>query len=928
MKKLCNLAILGCLFSISIHAQTPEFPLSPDADYRQGSLLFTQKAYTAAHTLLSRYLTHSDEHRQEAEYMLTCIAYAQQDADVISRLETYLTTYPDTPHRHSLEAMLGSSYYLAGDYDTAVALLSSSNLEQLPTGERDKLTYQMAVSYYLTGNFREAAAWFEVLRTVDASCARSCAYYLGSIAYAQDNYAATIREYETFCDEGGALQHPDEYKLGMAYFQTKDYRQAATELLKATAYNDELTQSAYWHLGLAYLQLPENDRTKARMAFQQAAALDTDAGIKEQAAYNYAMCLYDTSFSAFGEAITVFERFLNEFPRSVYADRVNNHLMDVYLNTHSYEAALQSINRIKQPDQRVLEIKQNILLQLGTQAFAGGDFTRAIAYLGQAINAESNRKLTAEAYYWRAEAHYRTDQLPQATTDYTHYLNLTPPSAVNALVYYNLGYIAFRQTDYYRARTRLEQYVRSERDHPQSLADAYNRLGDCYLMTRDFSRANNAYAQAESFNTGVGDYSFFQMALVAGLQKDYAGKINLLNRLIGKFPASPYVTDAMYEKGRAYVLMDNRQQAGKTFEELLQRYPVAPVARKAAAEIGLLHYQANEYEQAIAAYKRVIERYPGSDEAKLALQDLQSIYIDTDRVDEYAQWTAEQPAGMRLNVNEQDSLTYVAAERIYARGQKEQAAASLQRYLQSFPEGAFALNAHYYLMRMANERKDYDAVLTHSAALIAYPDSPYAEEALLVRATVQYDQKQYADALTTYEQLREKASTDTNRILAEIGMLRAAFLTDAHTATIKAADYLLAETNLTPEQTNEARYCRAKAYLSEGNTQAALSDLTTLAQDTRNSFGAEARYLIAELSYRDRSYDAAEKELLSFIEVSTPHTYWLARGFLLLSDVYMAKGDTLDARQYLLSLRQNYSEKNDGIQDMITNQLNKLNAKP
>lgn len=92
-------------------------------------------------------------------------------------------------------------------------------------------------------------------------------------------------------------------------------------------------------------------------------------------------------------------------------------------------------------------------------------------------------------------------------------------------------------------------------------------------------------------NTSSGDYSFYQLALVSGLQKDYTGKITLLNRLVGKYPASPYAVNAIYEKSRSYVLMDNNNQAITSFKELLTKYPESPVSRKAAAEIGLLYYQ-------------------------------------------------------------------------------------------------------------------------------------------------------------------------------------------------------------------------------------------------------------------------------------------------------------------------------------------------
>ena len=173
--------------------------------------------------------------------------------------------------------------------------------------------------------------------------------------------------------------------------------------------------------------------------------------------------------------------------------------------------------------------------------------------------------------------------------------------------------------------------------------------------------------RAVEIDPSLGDYSLYQEAFVRGLQRDYNGKVQTLNRLISDYPESQYMDDALYEQGRAFVQMEDNANAIARFNILVKKFPESNVARRAANEIGLLYYQDDKYPEAIQAYKQVIASYPGSEEARLAQRDLKSIYIDLNKVDEYANFASTIPGGANFDVNERDSLTYVAAESIYAR---------------------------------------------------------------------------------------------------------------------------------------------------------------------------------------------------------------------------------------------------------------------
>ena len=952
----------GCIDKLEAYKQhSTDADLIQEADYMLVYSAYEQGRPNAVE-LLKDYLDvypasrHADEvnfligsaHFGQGEYQKAIFWFNESNIDMLS---------PEQQEAYCFR--LAYSLLQIGDMEKARGYFA--RIEQIGTKYREASTYYVAYIDYATGKYNNALVEFTRLKDLPDYKERSL-YYITQIYFIQNKYEKVISEgkellasypdsennSEVYRIMGNAYYHlgnedqainmlskyvsstdsplrGDLYILGVCYYNKGNYSSAVNALGRTVRENDALSQNAYLYLGKSYLKL--KDKNNARMAFEAAATSSFDKQVKEAAMYNYALLIHETAFTGFGESVTIFEDFLNDFPNSKYADKVNDYLVEVYLTTKNYQAALNSIDKIKHPSTKILEAKQDILFQLGTQAFTNMELDKAVDLFSRAISLGAyNLESRNDAYFWRGESYYRQGEYNKAISDYRTYLNNTRQRNTDmyALAHYNLGYSYFKLKEYGEALNRFRQYVNLESNQQTpAYADAYNRIGDCLFHNRQFAMAEENYTRAAQLQPSAGDYSVYQKGFLLGLQKDYKGKISVMDRLIREFPESQYVDDALFEKGRSYVLLDNNQAAAASFEQLMRDFPQSSLARKAGVQLGLIYFNDNQPEKAADAYKSVISNYPGSEEAKVALQDLKSVYIELNDINSFAAYANSLGGNVRFEVSEQDSLTYLAAEKLFMRGDNEGARRSLTNYLQTFPQGAFSSNANFYLASIAFAKKDLEEAKRLFSLVLESGDTKFREESWARKAEIEYLDKDYAAAMESFKHLQAVAENPENKEAAKLGLMRCAELIGQPQEALLAANDLLKEPKLSPEIMSEARYVRAKAYISLKQENKALADLKEISKDTRTIHGAEAKYLLAQLYYDNKDDKNAETVLMNFIENGTPHQYWLARGFILLADIYIRQGDDFQARQYLTSLQNNY-KGDDEIAAMIEDRLGKL----
>ena len=822
------------------------------------------------------------------------------------------------------------------DFYLAVINYNRGNLDEAYKGFKNlelNEKYYHEVPYYLAGiylkNNEIARAKSLAERYIGANDASAPGYYrmhqmLGAAEFMIGNYDEAEEALTAYVNNYHTPQRVAMYQLGVCLYKNGEYEEAMGMLVPSTEHDDAIAQSAYLYIGL--IHLANGNSSSARLALERAATMTYDDRVREEALYNYALCIHQTRYSPFAESVKTFEQFLNDYPASKHADKVGEYLIEVYNNTRNYNVALQSINKIKNPSAKILEAKQNILYRLGVQEFVNGNMEGAIDYMDSSLKlAQYNVETKSNALFWKGEALFRLGDMAGARSSYVQSLNCGAKG--NSLATYGTGYTYFNEGRYNEACSRFELFIKvADKNDRETISDAYNRIADCHFYQRNFEEAAGYYAQAANTFNKNADYSLYRYAQIQSLKNNQTESLNTLKRLVDKFPHSQYAEQAMYEMGRNYIKQEKFREAINAYDRLIAAFPSSATSRRAMAERAMIYNSMGDRDNAILAYKEIIAKYPKSEEAQVAMQDLKSIYVEMGKVDQYAHYAATTAGMQPVESNEIDTLTYLAAEKAYARGDLEEAKRAFGNYLQQFPAGAFRLNSYYYTGTICYNQGDKDAALENFAKVLEFPTGQYHEEAMVVAADIYYDNRELENACGLYKQIAVQSSNEARQKTALTRVLHIAIDRNNNNDIIEYATKVENLSGISPELQREAAFSRAKAFLAIGERDRAFEDLDQLAADTRTKEGAEAKYLVAQILFEDGSYDFCEDEINEFIEMSTPHAYWMARSFILLADLYTVQGKTLEAKQYLLSLQNNY-DGDDDIEGMIAERLKKLSDK-
>ena len=895
--------------------QHPGTPLAREGIFELAKYKYKSKTYRAAIKYLERVdrLYLNDEELSEL-YFLSGYSYFKIRDFKKAGLAFYEIKDIQSEYTSRAIYYYGHIAYEDKNYETA--------RQEFLRLEQDE-TFGPVVPYYIVQILYVQKKYDEIIEYAPPLLAEAVptragevAKFLGDAYFRKAKYNEAISPLEKFMEEKKNISRQDRYELGFCYFKSKEYNKAINYLEKAVGSKDALSQNSYYVLADCYLRVDEEN--KARMAFSFASQLDFDPEIKEDALFNYAKITYRLSYSPFNEAITSFNTYIKLYPYSSRLDEAYDYLVMAYMNTRNYRDALASLEKISEKSDKMKRAYQKVAFYRGLEFYSDLKFDESISLFDKSLQFDRfDSKLKARTYYWRAEAYYRSKEYELARDDYNKFMLIPGAFGLNEyqMAHYNLGYVYFNLKDYTSASRWFRKFIGLKNGKKQKRieGDAYNRIADCYFISSDYIKASEFYQKTIDLSVAGTDYALFQNAFSQGLLKKLQTKIDLLSRLLEKYPKSSYIDDALFEKGKAYIVLENTNEALVNYQMILDNHPNSSWVPKTMIQMGLAHYNSGNNSEAIKFYKDVIENYTGSIESKNALTGLKNVYVEMNDVETYFDYTRSLGDFARISPTEKDSLTYVSGENLYMSANCERAVEVLGNYINEFENGSFLLSAHFYKAECEMKLGNLDSALVSYKYLIESPVNTFTIKALKSASSITFEKNDFAAAIEYYTLLENMADNENDELNAITGQMRCYYSLQDYKNTIQTAEKVITSGIVSDETARDAFYKKGFSHYTLGEIEEARNSFEQISSEIKSEIGAESKYYVAEISFGLGEYEKAEKEVFEFIDQNSPHVYWMAKTFLLLADVSVKNNDLFQARHTLISLLDYYTVKDDGI---------------
>ena len=727
--------------------------------------------------------------------------------------------------------------------------------------------------------------------------------YLGNHFFYKKNYKESIEAFGLVNTKGLSEESKADvlFKQGYAYFQLKNYGQAAGYFDQAKTLNQAVSPDAYYYSG--FIAMEQGNTAKA-VADLQAAGKTSFYATKVP----YLLTALYYQQGNYDQAISYAEPLLASNQNLDRRETIHLYLAEAYYAKKDFANAAKNYDAFINAKKGTLSREE--VYKAGIAFFEIKNYQRATDYLK--VSASGNDEIAQSSSYYLGHAYIKLDNFAFASTSFQAASKVSFNKQIQEEALFNFAKTNLQRGSFQVAISTLDEYLDT---YPSGRhrSEAETLLSEALINTSDYLRAieqmDKIRTKSPRIQAAYQKVAFYQ-AMVYYRDQKYKQSVSFLD----KSQAFPTDKDLLLEthfwKGEVHTADGNLPQAIRSYEAARAMNPASshPFLIKTHYGLGYAYFNTQQYPKAEEQFRLYTEKLRGRDEK----QNYDDALLRLGDCHYVQKKFGEAASTFQRAINESNSGIDYAYYRLAVvqnfQNRNDEALSQLDRLISGFPSSLYLEDAMFQRGQIYLEEVRYaEASRAFSDLITGRPNSPFVPYALEGRAVANFSMQRYDQTIADYKAIIDNHPNAQNSETALKGLQETLALQGR---SAEFGDYLARYKSSNPGSGNvqTLEFESAKGlYLDKNYAQAARAFENYLRSYPQSAQKAEALYFAGDAFFQAGD---TEKAIGYFKQLERePASPQRVRAMQKLGMIELDRGNYAAAIPYLETASQNARNK-------------------
>jgi len=638
-------ALLLCLFGGILFgsAQESKIYTHHKKEYLDALALYNNSQYQAAQTIFEKVKSNTNDIETKANsvYYIANAAIRLNQLGADKLMEDFVEQYPTSTKRNNAFIDVADYYFETGKYAYALKWYKKVDQSAMSKNDKERFIFNNGYALFSSKKYQEAERYLNKVTTSEKYGSQA-KYYLGYIAYEQDDYEGANERFDEITDQDVLEEKLSYYQadlnfklgnfdkaialakkqlpksdrkevselnkiIGESYFNLKKHEAAIPYLEKYKGKKGRWNNTDYYLLGYCFYK--QEDYANAIQQFNK--IIDGDNSVSQNAYYHLAECYMQLGKKQ--EALNAFRNASQmDFSLKIQKDAYLNYARLSYEIGNPYESASSVLSNYldRYPNDEHSKELQELLVD---SYITSKNFIGAFSLLEKNRSYASKEIFQKVAFYRGVELFIDTDY-SAALKHFNISLENVKNTSFKARAMYWKAESEYLLNDFDAALISFIQYQQIPDAHnsPEYIGLDYN-LGYTYFKLKDYS---NSISYFEKFTTTIKDDkvrlndAYLRLGDSYFVSSKYWPAIKTYNKSLALNGAEKDY--AAFQKALCYGFIGRNDTKIEELNNFISTYTKSTLKDDALFELGNAYVKDNKIAQGLKTYDRLVTQYKGS----------------------------------------------------------------------------------------------------------------------------------------------------------------------------------------------------------------------------------------------------------------------------------------------------------------------------